>query len=88
MMAAKKITHLVKLQIQAGKANPAPPVGPALGPTGINIMQFCKDFNEKTALIKEIEFKLNGTRDKNIEALKQIEESQADVSDIVGQVVR
>lgn len=49
MMAEKKITHVVKLQIQAGKANPAPPVGPALGPTGINIMQFCKDFNEKTA---------------------------------------
>lgn len=48
-MAAKKITHVVKLQIAAGKANPAPPVGPALGPTGINIMQFCKDFNEKTA---------------------------------------
>ncbi|MDO4283160.1 MAG: 50S ribosomal protein L11 [Clostridia bacterium] len=48
-MAEKKITHVVKLQIQAGKANPAPPVGPALGPTGINIMQFCKDFNEKTA---------------------------------------
>lgn len=46
------------------------------------------EFSEKTALIKEIEFKLNGTRDKNIEALKQIEESQADVSDIVGQVVR
>ena len=49
MMAEKRITHVVKLQIQAGKANPAPPVGPALGPTGINIMQFCKDFNEKTA---------------------------------------
>ena len=48
-MADKKVTHVVKLQIQAGKANPAPPVGPALGPTGINIMQFCKDFNEKTA---------------------------------------
>ena len=48
-MAMKKITHVVKLQITAGKANPAPPVGPALGPTGINIMQFCKDFNEKTA---------------------------------------
>lgn len=48
-MAEKKVTHVVKLQIQAGKANPAPPVGPALGPTGINIMQFCKDFNEKTA---------------------------------------
>ena len=49
MMAEKKITHVVKLQIQAGKANPAPPAGPALGPTGINIMQFCKEFNEKTA---------------------------------------
>lgn len=49
MMAEKKITHVVKLQIQAGKANPAPPVGPALGPTGINIMQFCKAFNEQTA---------------------------------------
>ena len=48
-MAEKKVTHVVKLQIQAGKANPAPPVGPALGPTGINIMQFCKEFNEKTA---------------------------------------
>ena len=48
-MADKKVTHVVKLQIQAGKANPAPPVGPALGPTGINIMQFCKDFNAKTA---------------------------------------
>jgi len=48
-MAEKKIINVVKLQIAAGKANPAPPVGPALGPTGINIMQFCKDFNEKTA---------------------------------------
>ena len=49
MLAEKKVTNVVKLLIQAGKANPAPPVGPALGPTGINIMQFCKDFNEKTA---------------------------------------
>ena len=48
-MAEKKVTHVVKLQIEAGKANPAPPVGPALGPTGINIMAFCKEFNEKTA---------------------------------------
>ena len=46
---AKKIIGNVKVQCEAGKANPAPPVGPALGPTGINIMQFCKDFNEKTA---------------------------------------
>ncbi|HHW03611.1 MAG TPA: 50S ribosomal protein L11 [Thermoanaerobacterales bacterium] len=46
---AKKVVSMVKLQIPAGKATPAPPVGPALGPTGINIMNFCKEFNEKTA---------------------------------------
>lgn len=46
---AKKIKALVKLQIQAGKANPAPPVGPALGQHGVNIMAFCKDYNDKTA---------------------------------------
>lgn len=46
---AKKVVAVVKLQIPAGKATPAPPVGPALGPTGINIMNFCKEFNEKTA---------------------------------------
>ena len=48
-MAEKKVTHVIKLQIEAGKANPAPPVGPALGPAGINIMAFCKEFNERTA---------------------------------------
>lgn len=46
---AKKVTAIVKLQIPAGKANPAPPVGSALGPHGVNIMGFCKDFNDKTA---------------------------------------
>lgn len=46
---AKKITGYVKLQIPAGKATPAPPVGPALGQQGVNIMAFCKEFNEKTA---------------------------------------
>lgn len=45
---AKKITGYVKLQIAAGKATPAPPVGPALGQQGINIMGFCKEFNERT----------------------------------------
>jgi len=45
---AKPIAGLIKLQIQAGKANPAPPVGPALGQHGVNIMDFCKKFNEKT----------------------------------------
>ncbi len=46
---AKKITGMVKLQIPAGKATPAPPVGPALGQHGVNIMGFCKEFNEKTS---------------------------------------
>ena len=45
---AKKVTEVLKLQIPAGKANPSPPVGPALGQRGINIMEFCKAFNEKT----------------------------------------
>lgn len=46
---AKKITGYIKLQIPAGKATPAPPVGPALGQHGVNIMGFCKEFNERTA---------------------------------------
>jgi len=46
---AKKIKTIIKLQIPAGKANPAPPVGPALGQHGINIMAFCKEYNERTA---------------------------------------
>ena len=45
---AKKISNYIKLQIPAGKANPAPPVGPALGQHGVNIMEFCKAFNAKT----------------------------------------
>ncbi|MCH7732578.1 MAG: 50S ribosomal protein L11 [Candidatus Marinimicrobia bacterium] len=45
---AKKISTLIKLQIPGGKANPAPPVGPALGQHGVNIMDFCKQFNERT----------------------------------------
>ncbi|MGI5998576.1 MAG: 50S ribosomal protein L11 [Lutispora sp.] len=46
---AKKVTALIKLQVPAGKATPAPPIGPALGQHGVNIMGFCKEFNEKTA---------------------------------------
>lgn len=45
---SKKIVKLIKLQIPAGKANPAPPIGPALGAAGVNIMAFCKEFNAKT----------------------------------------
>ena len=49
----KKVTALIKLQCPAGKANPAPPVGPALGQHGLNIMQFCKDFNAKTSQLEK-----------------------------------
>lgn len=45
---AKKLVKIIKLQIPAGKANPAPPIGPALGGAGVNIMAFCKEFNAKT----------------------------------------
>ena len=45
---AKKVTGMIKLQVQAGKANPAPPIGPALGQHGVNIAQFTKEFNERT----------------------------------------
>lgn len=51
---AKKITAYVKLQVPAGKANPAPPIGPALGQHGVNIMEFCKQFNAKTAQMGDI----------------------------------
>lgn len=45
---AKKVTRIIKLAIEAGKANPAPPVGTALGPAGVNIQEFCSQYNEKT----------------------------------------
>ena len=48
-MAKKKVVHFIKLQIPAGAANPAPPVGPALGAAQVNIMQFCQSFNKETA---------------------------------------
>jgi large subunit ribosomal protein L11 len=51
---AKKITAYIKLQVPAGKANPAPPIGPALGQHGVNIMEFCKAFNAKTANIGDM----------------------------------
>lgn len=46
---AKKVKAVVRLQIEAGKANPAPPIGPALAPHGINLMQFCKEYNARTS---------------------------------------
>ena len=53
MSAKKKITGYIKLQLPAGKANPSPPVGPALGQHGVNIMAFCKDFNARSAPLGE-----------------------------------
>ena len=51
---AKKVTGMIKLQIPAGKANPAPPVGPALGQHGVNIMEFCKQFNARTQQMGDV----------------------------------
>ena len=51
---AKKILGYIKLQVPAGKANPAPPIGTALGPQGVNIMEFCKQFNAKTANLGDV----------------------------------
>jgi len=51
---AKKIKTILKLNIEAGKANPAPPIGPALGQHGVNIMEFCKTYNEKTSKMQGI----------------------------------
>ena len=51
---AKKITAYIKLQVPAGKSNPAPPIGPALGQHGVNIMEFCKAFNAKTANVGDL----------------------------------
>ena len=63
---AKKIVAVVKLQIQAGKANPAPPVGPALGQHGVNIMQFCKEYNARTqgdaGMVIPVEITIYGDR--------------------------
>lgn len=53
-MAEKEIGSVIKLQIPAGKASPAPPVGPALGGTGVNIMQFVKEFNDRTANLGDV----------------------------------
>ena len=50
---AKKVTGFLKLQVPAGAANPSPPIGPALGQRGLNIMQFCKDFNAQTQKLEE-----------------------------------
>merc|ERR1711862_285327 len=50
----KKILTVIKLQVKSGEANPAPPVGPALGQHGVNIMEFCKSFNERTKSLKNI----------------------------------
>jgi len=52
-MAVKEITGYVKLQVPAGKANPSPPVGPALGQAGLNIMEFCKSFNDETKQLEQ-----------------------------------
>ena len=64
----KKVTAIIKLQCPAGKANPSPPVGPALGQHGLNIMAFCKEFNARTAQMGDPAFEVDYTH----EAIEQI----------------
>ena len=71
-MAEKKIATVIKLQIPAGQANPAPPVGPALGAAQVNIMQFCQAFNAATQLTKIAEIKMPDLNANDIEAAKKI----------------
>lgn len=68
-MAEKEIGSVIKLQIPAGKASPAPPVGPALGGTGVNIMQFVKEFNDRTANLGGVKIPVDLTvyKDKTFE---------------------
>lgn len=69
----KEIFKKVKLQIEAGKANPAPPVGPALGQAGANIMEFCKQFNDRTkAMQGKIPVKLTVYKDKSFEFITKL----------------
>ena len=81
---AKKITKVVKLQVAAGKATPAPPVGPALGQAGVNIMAFVKDFNDRTAkqvgLIIPVEITVFEDRSFTFEADKFYDQKGAQTS--------
>ena len=65
---AKEISGFIKLQIKGGQANPAPPVGPALGQRGVNIMEFCKAFNDKTKSMagKPVPVEITVYKDKNL----------------------
>ncbi len=75
-MAEKKVANVIKLQIPAGAANPAPPVGPALGAAGVNIMQFCQAFNaetqDKKGDIIPVEIKMPDLNANDIDAAKKI----------------
>lgn len=69
----KEVTKQIKLQIQAGKANPAPPVGPALGQAGLNIMEFCTAFNEKTKkLAGPIPVVINVYKDRSFDFITKL----------------
>jgi large subunit ribosomal protein L11 len=71
--STKEVVKVVKLAIEAGKANPAPPVGPALGQAGVNIMEFCKQFNDRTKDKKgPVPVIINVFKDKSFEFVTKI----------------
>ena len=80
MAAEKKVLASVKVQCEAGKANPAPPIGPALGPYGINIMQFCKEFNDKTGLNVQVKLSKRWQDIRaSLDAMLKEQENQAEI---------
>ena len=79
---AKKVTGYIKLQIPAAKATPAPPVGPALGQHGVNIMGFCKEFNEKAAGIEAASGTPNKTKVAKLPKAKVMEIAEMKMPDL------
>ena len=62
MAKKKKVANILKLQIPAGAANPSPPVGPALGQAGLNIMDFCNAFNDFNGVVEEVDYERNSVK--------------------------
>ena len=87
---AKEISGYVKLQIKGGQANPAPPVGPALGQRGVNIMEFCKAFNEKTKSLMGKPIPISNDEAKRIsqQVIDGVEKSRPAVMYDVGEQVK
>ena len=81
-MAEKKVANVIKLQIPAGAANPAPPVGPALGAAGVNIMQFCQAFNAESGSAKPQADKVGQLSQEQLTKIAEIKMPDLNANDI------